>query len=104
MLSSALNRPYLTAPFSHIRPYRRSRRGERTDNRRLGKRNVGRIRGVVRRAMPLEIGNLSLEGTTLVGTLVLDFAINWGAWIVASTFQVWLPFSLFPPHCASVLD
>jgi len=37
--------------------------------------------------MPLEIGSLSLTGTTLVGTLILDFAINWAAWAVAALLQ-----------------
>ena len=87
MLSATLNRP-LTAPLCcRIRPDRRSCGRERTATRRLVKGNVGRVRGVVCRAMPLKIGSLDVEGSTLVGTLILDFAINWGAWIIASIFQ-----------------
>lgn len=37
--------------------------------------------------MPLEIGSLTVKETSLVGTLLLDFGINWGAWIIASIFQ-----------------
>lgn len=37
--------------------------------------------------MTLEIGSLTVKETSLVGTLILDFGINWAAWIVASTFQ-----------------
>eukprot|EP00210_Caulerpa_lentillifera_P007677 g7328.t1 len=46
-----------------------------------------RFRSTKAITMPLEIGSLSVKASTLVGTLILDFGINWIAWIVASVFQ-----------------
>lgn len=40
--------------------------------------------------MTLKIGSLNLEETSLVGTLILDFAINWGAWVFAALLKVLL--------------
>lgn len=67
------------------------------------RRHLGSDRCRVRvSAMTLEIGSLSVKGTSLVGTLIVSFGINWGAWVIASILQVTNPrFSLIPPNRVS---
>lgn len=44
--------------------------------------------GAAATEMAVSFGNLDSREMSLVGTLILDLALNWGAWVIAAIFKV----------------
>lgn len=44
--------------------------------------------GVAATEMAVSFANLDSREMSLVGTLILDLALNWGGWVIAAIFKV----------------
>lgn len=82
---------YQTFPkFFHNSTSLRLKRSLSQTGRYFSRKSIFEKRFWSRKTMTLKIGSLNLEETSLVGTLILDFAINWGAWVFAALLKVLL--------------